>query len=298
MSATGKNQVSTGQLRSILDGLLWPALLTVCLLLTWLAFASAYPLLGFNLIYLGLATCLLLLERWRPHRRDWQNADGQNFPNIAHTLLNKGLVQFIVIFAAFNGLDQLAPSIADAVNQRGLWPHAWPMFWQLLLALVIAEFGLYWVHRLAHEWPLLWRFHAVHHSVERLWWLNTGRFHFVDSLLSVIVGMSLLIILGAPLEILLWLSAITAYIGILTHCNVRMHNRWLSRLFNTPDLHRWHHSRIRAEGDRNFGENLMLWDRIFASFYLPRRSPPENIGINESMPDAFTGQLLHPFRRR
>jgi len=43
----------------------------------------------------------------------------------------------------------------------------------------LAEFGFFWAHRLADEWPLLWRFHAIHHSVTRLWFVNTGRFHQV-----------------------------------------------------------------------------------------------------------------------
>ena len=263
-----------------LDHLLWPLLFGLCLWATAHAFASPQPLLGFNAIYLSLAIVLLVLERWRPHSEAWRRGDGQTFANLAHTLLNKGLVQLLVVFAGIFGLSQIAPSLADTTVSRGLWPGHWPLPWQVVLALPIAEFGLYWVHRLGHEWPWLWRF------------------HFVDSLLSVIVGTALVALLGASLEVLLWVSAITAYVGILTHCNVRMRNRWLSRLFNTPGLHRWHHSRNPREGNSNYGENLMFWDLLFGTFHYPERRPPENIGIDEPMSASFLGQLAHPFRGR
>ncbi len=275
----------------------WPLLMALCLSATALAFASEWPLLWFNVVYFGLAATLLVLERRWPHSSRWRRGDGQTFANLAHTVLNKGLVQVLVLFAAAIGLSALAPPLSEG-GARGVWPREWPMFAQVVLALLVVEFGLYWVHRFGHEWPLLWRFHAVHHSVERLWIVNTGRFHFVDSLLSVIVGMAIPVLLGAPLEVLIWISAITAYVGILTHCNVRMRNRALSRWLNTPGLHRWHHSRDPAEGNGNYGENLMLWDRLFGTWHHPERPPPENIGIDEPMPAAFLAQLAHPFRPR
>ena len=51
---------------------------------------------------------------------------------------------------------------------------------QLPLALVVAELVEYSFHRLMHEVPWLWRFHATHHSAPRLYWLNAARFHPID----------------------------------------------------------------------------------------------------------------------
>ena len=33
------------------------------------------------------------------------------------------------------------------------------------------DFSQYWVHRAFHRVPLLWRFHAIHHSAEMMDWL-------------------------------------------------------------------------------------------------------------------------------
>jgi sterol desaturase/sphingolipid hydroxylase (fatty acid hydroxylase superfamily) len=167
----------------------------------------------------------------------------------------------------------------------------------VILGLTVAEFGLYWAHRLAHEWVPLWRFHAVHHSSTKLWFFNTGRFHFVDTLKSMVFATPLLLGAGAPGDVIIWVGAITGFIGILTHCNVRMSFGWINFVFNTPGLHRWHHSMDLREGNKNYGENLMLWDLLFGTFYDDaRRRPPAQIGIREAMPPTFLGQLAAPFR--
>ena len=101
-------------------------------------------------------------------------------------------------------------------DSSGIWPGQWPLFWQVVLSLVVAEFGLYWAHRLAHDWGPLWRFHAVHHSVKKLWFWNTGRFHFIDTLKSTLFSLPIFVLSGAPGDVILWGSAITAFIGILT----------------------------------------------------------------------------------
>ena len=100
----------------------------------------------------------------------------RNFANIAHTLLCKGAVQTFIVFSTVIGLASYVTPAAEP--GYGIWPRAWPIWLQVLIGIVIAEFALYWAHRIAHEWKPLWRFHAVHHSVTRLWIVNTGRFHF------------------------------------------------------------------------------------------------------------------------
>lgn len=200
--------------------LTWPVLLVICISITAYGFAIDYPLVFFNIAYLFLIISLLFIERALPHEKQWLNSDGQTFANIAHTLSSKGTVQGIMIFGGAIGLVELITPVAEPGH--GIWPREWPLAAQVILGMILAEFGLYWAHRIAHEWYPLWRFHAVHHSVTRLWIVNTGRFHFIDSLFSIVLGMTILFTLGAPLEVIQWLSCMTAFIGMLTHCNVRM----------------------------------------------------------------------------
>ncbi len=291
-SMKGAHRVIGCRMKQIISALLWPGLLAGCIALNAAAMAGPHPFLHFNMIYFSLAAILLVLERVLPFEQAWLKSDGQIGADIAHTILNKGIIQIIAAAIAVMG-------VAQAVNPSaaGPWPAAWPLAAQVILALVIAEAGFYAAHRLAHEWPRLWRFHAVHHSVAKLWIVNTGRFHFVDTLASVALSQPLLYLAGAPKPIFLWVAAITAFIGILTHCNVDMRSGPLNLIFNTPQLHRWHHSRIPVEGNSNYGENLVLFDHLFSTFYFPARRPPVNIGINEHMAATFLGQLRQPFAR-
>lgn len=286
--------MKAGFFRSALSWISWPGLFVICLLITAQGFEAGHPILYFNMAYAFLAVSLFALERLMPHEAVWNEDDGQTFANIAHTLSSKGTVQILVAFSAVIGLAlYVTPAAAPGY---GMWPRDWPMGIQVVMGVYLAEFGLYWAHRLAHEWPLLWRFHAIHHSVTRLWIINTGRFHFVDSLLSIIFGMVILLGLGAPEEVLVWLSAITAFIGMMTHCNVDMRFGPLSWIFNTPGLHRWHHSRDLREGNKNYCENIMLWDMVFGTYINPSHRPPVNIGMDAYMPPGFLQQVSWPFR--
>lgn len=271
---------------------LWPAILTACLYGTWLGFAAGHSAIYFNIIYITLALTLFTLERLLPHERSWLRNDGQMGPDLAHTLVSKGFAQVLVVVGVTIG-------IAEAVASKGggYWPSDWPLACQIILGLVIAEAGMYTAHRVAHEWSLLWRFHAVHHSAPRLWFFNTGRFHVVDTVASILLSQPLLFLAGAPSEVFVWVNSTTAFIGMLTHCNIEMRFGPLNYVFNTPAVHRWHHSRNPAEGNSNYGENLMLFDVLLRTFYCPNRRPPTDIGIDGPMPESFVGQVAQPFRR-
>lgn len=273
-------------LTRVAAALAWPALVLSSGSILALGFAREHPAIYFNLSYAWIVLWLLLLEKHLPYRADWRRNDGQIGADLGHTLLNKGFVQFTIV--QLMSLEFFANRGSGAIGALPLWL-------QVLIGLVASEFGLYWAHRLGHEWPLLWRFHAVHHSVKRLWIVNTGRFHFIDSNLSVLASVPFLLATGISMDAIVWVSAITAYIGILTHCNVAMRCGWLNYVFNTPNLHRWHHSTSPVEGNTNYGQNLLLWDQLFGTWLYKRESGPGFIGIRERMPRKLFAQLLMPF---
>ena len=267
-------------------GILWPFCLLTSMAILALGFARGSETIYFNLSYLWIVACLLLCERLFTYREDWTRSDGQTGPNIYHTVLNKGLVQIAIVIGISTGI---------ITTQAGAPLSDWSLPLQVLVGLITTELGLYWAHRWSHERPYLWRFHSVHHSVKRLWIVNTGRFHFVDSAISVFASLPFLLLCGISTDAIVWVSAITAYIGILTHCNVDMRCGFLNKIFNTPELHRWHHSIESKIGNNNYGENLMLWDQIFGTYYTRPDKVVDVIGIEDRMPKTFAKQLLMPF---
>lgn len=284
-------------MKTVLSLSSWPLVFFSGLLLTHFAFESERPMFGFALVYTGEVLLLLLLERYIPYERHWLLPDGETANNIAHTLLTKGAVQLFALVGAVFPMLTATVLQPFAGARFDLWPTAPPMPFQVAIAVVVAEFGLYWAHRIAHERLFFWRFHALHHSVIRLWVVNTGRFHIADSLFKVALSQLPIYLLGAPLQVFWWLGAITAFMGILTHGNVDMRTGIFDYIFSTPRLHRWHHSKDMREGNTNYGENVVFFDLLFGTYFNPDRPSSTDIGIRGEVAKNFLGQLAQPFRK-
>jgi sterol desaturase/sphingolipid hydroxylase (fatty acid hydroxylase superfamily) len=195
-----------------------------------------------------------------------------------------------------------------AVALRGLVPAALTQeaarlpFWPRVLAiLVVSEFGTYWGHRFAHEIPLLWRFHAVHHSAEDVDWLSNTRGHPVDMIFTRLCGFLPLCLLGlaqpaggeagltAPL-----VAVFTTFWGYFIHANLRWRFGWLEAIIATPAFHRWHHSNDSWR-DRNYASTLPIYDRLFGTLHLPPAAWPSHYGIDAPMRPSLLEQLMSPF---
>ena len=164
---------------------------------------------------------------------------------------------------------------------------------------MLGELGQYWVHRLQHETDLLWRIHALHHSAPRLYWLNAARFHPFDIGLNAIAANFVLILLGAGLDVLVLWLLFSAIHGIFQHANIPVRIGPLNWLFSMTELHRWHHSRLVEESNRNYGQNLIVWDVVFGTRFLPAdREPSRDIGLSDlpAFPMRYLAQLASPFR--
>ena len=183
----------------------------------------------------------------------------------------------------------------------GLWPSEWPLLAQIALALVIGELPGYWIHRWQHEWEGLWRFHAVHHSAPRLYWLNAGRFHPFDSFMTFAPSYLLLVMTGCGEVVLAYFGLVTTIHGIFQHANIQLRLGPLNWFFSMAELHRWHHSKTLFEADHNYGQTSSVWDWVFGTRYLPTdREPPEAIGLADlpAFPMTWWAQILSPFRWR
>jgi len=238
-----------------------------------------------------------LLEHVYPNHRIWNLPRKDVRVDATHSITIAVLVAGSTPFVLAGGV-----AIGGWLSARiglGLWPSEWPLLAQAALALVIGELPGYWVHRLEHEWEGLWRFHATHHSAPRLYWLNAGRFHPVDTLLTFIPSYGLLVVLGASIEVLALFTLITAVHGIFQHANLQMRLGPLNHFFSMAELHRWHHSKTLEEANRNYGQTVIVWDTLFGTRYLPSdREPPVEIGIPDldAFPMTWWAQILSPFR--
>ena len=179
--------------------------------------------------------------------------------------------------------------------------------------LFLAYEFAYWLdHWLMHRIPFLWQFHKVHHQAESLSLVTNGRVHPVDSMVfyniaAMVMGATAALaerIVGdvGPLAVsgtnaLIMLSAVV--ITHLQHSHV-----WLtfgprvSGWLLGPAHHQIHHSAAPEHFDRNFGNTLTLFDRLFGTFFLPpaqRGAMRFGVDDEERAPHSVRAMLLTPF---
>ncbi len=161
--------------------------------------------------------------------------------------------------------------------------------------IVLFDLAIYWVHRWSHEVPLLWRFHAIHHSTEHLDWVSGFRNHPFDGAL-VAPPFFFLLAAGFGAEFSGALAVAQIVLGIFLHANVRWRLRPLHRIVITPEFHHWHHTNEADAINTNYSVFLPAWDLLFGTYFMPRDRRPSVYGVSEYVPTGMWAQLLHPFR--
>ncbi len=174
-----------------------------------------------------------------------------------------------------------------------------PLPVQVLAMVLVADLTQYWVHRTFHAVPVLWRFHAIHHSVEEMDWLAGSRLHLVDVIVTRGLTYVPIFVLGFSRQALVAYVFLVAAQATFIHANVRWEFRPLRRLVATPAFHHWHHSSEQDALDKNFAVHTPLWDLLFGTYYLPGHWPTRyGLAGRPDVPVGWVKQLLYPFRRR
>ena len=175
-----------------------------------------------------------------------------------------------------------------------------PFWTRMIAALVVAETGYYWGHRMMHQVPALWRFHSVHHSATHIDFLVNTRAHPIDMVFGRLCGTIPLYVVGlavpagaaaGTLPVLITLAG-TVW-GFFIHANVNWRLGPLEWLITSPAFHHWHHT-LSEPIDHNYASTLPWLDFIFGTFHLPKRQWPSDYGIKETMPHALSAQLVEP----
>ncbi len=164
-----------------------------------------------------------------------------------------------------------------------------------IIGLILFDSLVYWTHRFYHEIPVLWKFHAIHHSTEHLDWASGFRGHPLDGTILA-PAFVFLITAGFSLEITGALAAAQIILGLFLHANVRWKLRWLHRFIITPEFHHWHHTNERDAIWTNYSTFLPIWDQLFGTYFMPKDRRPMVYGVNEEIPDGIIRQLRYPLR--
>lgn len=239
------------------------------------------------------AAAVTLLEFVIPYDRAWR----PKWYDVKHDLAFMVAVQMVLpqALALLFGVTLLRYLATVNLSLPALWPDAWPIVAQVALMLSAAEFFRYWLHVAAHNTDVLWRLHAVHHSPKKLYWLNVGRFHPVEKALQYLFDALPFIVVGVGEDVLAAYFVFYAVNGFFQHSNVDARYGVLNYLISGAELHRWHHSRLIEESNTNYGNNLIVWDLVFGTWFLPADRRVGELGLlNRDYPLGFLGQMSAP----
>ena len=140
-----------------------------------------------------------------------------------------------------------------------------PLWGMWLLTFVLIDFVFYIYHRMSHRMRFLWAIHMSHHSSEEMnfavsfrqaWFGPISKIPFFISL--PLIGLDPTIIALAGVMSTLW--------GIVGHTQIVGKLGPLEWVFNTPSHHRVHHGSNKQYIDKNYGNLLIIWDRMFGTF--------------------------------
>ena len=251
----------------------------------------------FNAGWLGLLILVFIgisfaTERLIPYDRAFNEPQQDQRRDVLHALMNESLnVIGIAVLPLIAGLLVLVP----------IWPSSWPLVFQLLLAILISDIGITLAHFASHRLRLLWRLHAVHHSVKRLYGFNGLMKHPLHQFIETVAGTTPLLIIGVPQNVLMLLVVAVVFQLLLQHSNVAYFTGPLKKVLAINSVHRFHHLNTAKEGDVNFGLFTTLTDRFLGTAYFDseRAIGTKDLGIasEPNYPTNYWQQLMQPFQR-
>lgn len=234
------------QIRDLIRFASYPAVMLPAALVAWASASGILPPWP-TLAVLAAAgmSCVALLEQRQPYEPRWLQDRGDLRTDVLHALAN-----LLLLAGTAYGLHAARGVLPVAT----LWPQQWPVAAQLALAGATIDLGLYVMHRVSHRYAWAWRLHAVHHSAERLYWLNGERRHPLSALLMAGPGIAVVVALGAPPPLLsAWLALLSVHLAF-QHANLDYGVGPLRRWLGVAEVHRWHHKREHEDAQVNFGE--------------------------------------------
>jgi sterol desaturase/sphingolipid hydroxylase (fatty acid hydroxylase superfamily) len=244
-------------------------------------------LLGSTLIFIFIEKLFALRKDQPVFRPEWQT-------DFHHFIVNHMIVGFVLL--ATNLLVHKLFGWAANDGIRG-WVQSLNFFAAVLLIVLVADLVQYWTHRAYHEVPLMWRLHAVHHSVKSMDWLAGSRQHILELIITRTLVLAPIYVLGFSKEVIDTYIVIVGFQAVFNHANVSVRLGPLRYVIVTPNFHHWHHSQDDEAIDKNYAAHFAFLDHLFGTAVQSDRAWPEHYGVvGDYVPNGFFKQLAFPFR--
>jgi sterol desaturase/sphingolipid hydroxylase (fatty acid hydroxylase superfamily) len=194
--------------------------------------------------------------------RHWHERDALTNVLISSFNLTMGIFMSILIpFAAYYWLYENARIFAIPNTALGF-----------LICFLLHDLFYYIDHRIAHRTGLFWAFHHVHHSSKEFNFTVAARGFWGDGLFTQPI-FYLMPILGMSLFQIALILTLKNIFGIFNHTRLIKNMGFWEYILCTPSNHRVHHGSDIKYLDKNYGQVLIIWDRLFGSFKREEEEP-------------------------
>jgi sterol desaturase/sphingolipid hydroxylase (fatty acid hydroxylase superfamily) len=243
---------------------------------TWIVIASSSAVTA---IVLGLE---FLFERHEGWRMNWK----EFFTDLFYVVLSATVIS--------KGTNLLAeePLIAfkHSLGLKTPWLEHAPFVLQTAFVVFQLEFIQYWMHRLMHNWTPFWLTHAPHHHITQL---NAMKGAVGNPIELWLISLSVLALFDVNQAAALAGFGVTGVVSTFAHANVRSDPPlFYSFIFTTIRNHSLHHSVPYEDTRCNYGNSLILLDRIFGTY---KEGEASVVGQDERKRLSIKEQWLFPF---
>jgi len=255
------------------------------------------------IIFLALFAVIAVAESLFPRRTRSQPRSRRWLTNWGMTLINTLTLRalaFVIPLLAVGAAMDAAKQGWGLFNQLD-----WPMWIEVILAMLILDLAIWTQHLITHKVPVLWRLHRVHHADRDMDVTTAIRFHPVEIALSMLLKIGLVYLMGPAAIAVVLFEIILNGTAMFNHANLRLPpalDAVLRRVLVTPDMHRVHHSTLRQEHDSNYGFALSIWDHMFRTYVAqPGNGHLEmQVGLQwqDDRPSRLDWSLRLPFARK
>lgn len=148
-------------------------------------------------------------------------------------------------------------------------------FMSIFMVLGVTEFFVYWVHRLEHDIPFLYKkLHHIHHEFVMVTPFCGWAFHPLDAFFQALPMLCVPLLFPVHSGLHMGMTLFLSIWGISIHDNIS----WVpSPFFLYAAHHTIHHDKGRK---KNYGQFLTLWDRVFGTY----EAPPEPMPFQKEKP--------------
>jgi sterol desaturase/sphingolipid hydroxylase (fatty acid hydroxylase superfamily) len=168
---------------------------------------------------------------------------------------------------------------------------AGPFTWILLF--ILTDLVWYWYHRLAHEINAFWAVHVVHHQSEDFNYTVSARITVFQSLVRCMFW-SVLPLIGFPAVMISVFLLIHGLYPFFIHTQMLGKWGWFEKILVTPTHHGIHHASNPEYLDKNYGDVLILWDKLFGTFAKENKEVKIVYGLTTQLNShSFLWQHFH-----